>query len=80
MATKRALMYYEKGAAMGEAQCCFELGYFFDQGMMGLDVDKAEARRYFTLIFVRCRKQLGENRLNYAKKWLGDNGVDETVL
>jgi hypothetical protein len=48
---------------------------------MGLDVDKAEARRYYTLMFVRCPNgKLNENCLEYAKKWLRDNGADETVL
>ena len=47
----------------------------------GLDVDKAEARRYYTLIFVRCPNgKLNEKYLEYAKKWLRDNGADETVL
>ena len=45
----RALMYYEKGAALAESVCCFELGGLFESGLMGLDhVDKAEARRYYT--------------------------------
>ena len=48
---------------------------------VGLDVDKAEARRYYTLIFVRCPNgKLNEKYLEYAKKWLRDNGADETVL
>ena len=79
----RALMYYERGAAKGESGCCFELGTFFDKGVMGLDVDKAEARRYYTLIFVRCSDaddKLHESALKYVKEWLRDNGVDETVL
>ena len=54
------------------------------------DVDKAEARRYFTLTFVRYtngRKHLdplprlaGHTARQYVKKWLRDNGADETVL
>ena len=55
---------------------------------MGLDVDKAEARRYYTLIFARCSvlgatrkyQKLNETSLEYVKEWLRDNGVDETVL
>ena len=50
---------------------------------VGLDVDKAEARRYYTLIFVRCSNaddKLHESALKYVKEWLRDNGVDETVL
>ena len=57
----RALMYFERGAAKGETVCCFELGTVFDKGLVGLDVDKAEARRYYTLIFVRCSDH---NKLN----------------
>ena len=64
-------MYYEKGAAMGEAQCCFELGYFFDQGMMGLDVDKAEARRYFTLIFCALPQTAGRESVKLCKEVVG---------
>ena len=30
----RALMYFERGVAKGEAVCCFELGHFFDRGLM----------------------------------------------
>ena len=80
--TMRALMYFEKGVAMGESACCSQLGCLFDNGLMGLDVDKAEARRYYTLIFVRCsdHNKLNEDGFEYAKKWLRDNGVDETVL
>ena len=54
----RALMYYEKGTALGESVCCFELGTFFERGLMGLDVDKAEARRYYhsdICELLRCR-------------------------
>ena len=81
MNTRRALMYFEKGVANGEAICCFELAYSFDTGLMGLDVDKAEARRYYTLIFVRCPNgKLAGGLLEHAKKWLRDNGADETVL
>ena len=79
----RALMYFERGVAKGESVCCFELGLFFDKGLMGLDVDKAEARRYYTLIFVRCSDaddRLNGTYLEYVKKWLRDNGADETVL
>ena len=74
-------MYFEKGVANGEAICCFELAYSFDTGLMGLDVDKAEARRYYTLIFVRCPNgKLAGGLLEYAKKWLRYHGADETVL
>ena len=79
----RALMYYEKGAALAESVCCFELGGLFESGLMGFNVDTAEARRYYTLIFVRCSDaddKLHVSNLEYVKEWLRDNGVDETVL
>ena len=59
----------------------YQLGYFFDKGLTGLDADKAEARRYYTLIFARFSDgRLDGTYLEYAKNWLRDNGADETVL
>ena len=50
----------------------------------GLDVDEAEARRYYTMLFTRCSVEDGlgddDGWWEYAKQWLRDNGVDETVL
>jgi len=56
----------------------FEIG----DDMFGLDVNEAEARRYYTMLFTRCSINDIEDDdwWEYAKQWLCDNGVDETVL
>ena len=57
----RALMYYAKGANLGSKGCCYVMASAFETGddQFGLDVDEAEARRYYTMLFTRCSVRLG---------------------
>ena len=71
-----ALLYFAKGADLGSKLCCYAMASAFETGddTLGLDVDEAEARTFYTLLFTRCSEDdLPRTNLEYAKQWLRDN-------
>ena len=76
-------MYYAKGVDLGSKYCCYVMASAFEtgDGTLGLDVDEAEARRYYTMMFTRCSVDdlVNADSWEHAKQWLRDNGADETI-
>ena len=75
-------MYYAKGADLGWKHCCYVMASAFETGDDMLGLDDCGRGGGAAMLFTRCSKDDLEDDdwWEYAKQWLCDNGVDETVL
>lgn len=69
----RALLYYGMAAASGSESGCYSIGVSFAKGMLGLEKDVGEARKWFEKMHNCGTKDCAEQERDKAAQWLAEH-------